>query len=780
MMAPRSFGRFAATLFSAGLVASCVAPVPDPLTEVCPEEKQYFEQAVWRPILSVRCIGCHNASGPAQASRMVLAPDTEPGYLENNLRQVLAVAKLKAGDRSLLVAMPTNTNPDREHPGGRLVELGGRDYQNLQGLAERLSTAGCSSDKPVTTCSDEPVLPRRLWRLTPSQYDNTVETLVGLSGEWGKSFPTDTVVNGFDNPSEELLITPLFADKLQAAAEDIAERADLSRILPCAPATGNAACAEDFIAQFGERAFRRQLTAADKTRYQGLFATAPDFTSGVRLVLTAMLQSPHLIYRRELGLATATNSYTLSDYEIASELSYLIWDDMPDESLFAKARAGALHTPEQVLAEAERLLASPRARPVLQRFLFQWLGIDSLMTVPKDAQTFPELDTAARTSLIGEAERVISQVVFDGSGLLADLITTPNTFLDPKLAAFYGVELPQGAADSSGFRAVQLPRARRQGVLTLGGVMLAHGRSNDSSPVHRGRLVRERFLCQPPPEPPPGINAEPPPLDPSLTARQRYAAHAQNEPCASCHRLMDPIGFAFEHFDGIGRYRESDNGNPIDVTGEIVSSPSSDAEFEGTEELAAILAGSTDVANCFALQWFRYGGGFSDSQGSECAAQKLRQQLGTEDLSVRSLVLGLVRMRFFTARGTVPDAPASVIDAGAARDAAPPRTDAAVDAGSPQPGDAGKADATPPANGYTLERVIDNDWGGGYCHTYKVTSTSPAPLTWSVTLPIDGTLNQNWESQVSTAGGNATFTGAPHNATIQPGNFAQFGFCVTR
>jgi cellulase/cellobiase CelA1 len=309
-----------------------------------------------------------------------------------------------------------------------------------------------------------------------------------------------------------------------------------------------------------------------------------------------------------------------------------------------------------------------------------------------------------------------------------------------------------------------LPDQERRGILTLGATMLAHARSNDSSPVHRGKLVRERLLCQQLPPPPPGIVIQPPPLDPSKTTRERYAAHSSVEPCLTCHRLMDPIGLTFEHFDGIGRYRATDNGLPIDAHGEILGSPSSDGKFEGVSQLIDQLDGSPDVEKCFSLSWLRFAYGLSESGESQCAVQRMQQELADDAGSLGTIVSVLTQTLSFYERTGDPTGPAQLM----AIEVEP------ADMPPPAPG------ATQAQPGLDVQISQSNDWGGGYCKTYQLKNTGAAAITWSVPLIVDGKLNNHWECEVSGDSGTVTFSGAQHNATLQPGAMAQFGFCAMR
>ncbi len=613
-------------------------------------------------------------------------------------------------------------------------------------------------------CNTTVAGPRRLWRLTAAQYDNTVRDLFGIESTFGTGFPADEVVHGFNNNADLLVVTPLLADKLAAAAEDIAMRADLARLAPCVSASKDDGCLRTLANQFGERMFRRPLVPAEAERYVALAKTAGDFEAGARLMVQGFLQSPHFLYRFELGKLASGSEFALNDFEIASQLSYLLWQTTPDDMLLAAARSGQLREPAQVRLQVERMLASERARPVVHAFVFDWLGLTNMLTVPKDTARFPELTPEIRASLLAEVERFIDHVMSSPGNSLSGLLSSPVTFLDAQLAQFYGVAAPADATQP-----VMMPDQQRRGILTLGATMMTHARSNDSSPVHRGKLIRERLLCQTLPPPPPGVSIQPPPLDPNKTTRERYAAHSSVNPCVSCHRLMDPIGLTFEHFDGVGRFRADDNGNPIDATGEILGSPMTDGKFDGVTQLIDQLDGSPDVQQCYSLSWVRFAYGLRETAGSasQCVIKRMQAALSDSAGSLGAIFSVLTEdEQFYNRTGDPKIAPQ--LDFATASIAPEPTPDAPATGGEPA------------APGLDVQLAMSNDWGGGYCKTYQLKNTSAEPITWSVPLEVDGKINNHWECEVSGETGMVTFTGAQHNATIQPNAMAQFGFCGMR
>ena len=261
---------------------------------------------------------------------------------------------------------------------------------------------------------------------------------------------------------------------------------------------------------------------------------AAPHASGMALMIGGLLESPAFLYRSEIGAAAPAGTNPLTSYESARARAYFLWAAPPDDELWQAAAADQLRDAAVIATHARRMLASPRARASLDRFAGQWLDVERLATVAKDPMTYPELTPAVRAAMAEELYQRVASVV-QGGGTLPALLTGTTTFVDGPLAQFYGLPAP-GTVDGHGFGAVDA--AGRGGLLTSGAVLAVHARANSSSPIHRGKLVRERLLCQALPPPPPGVNAQPPALDPTLTTRERYAAHSQLITCSGCHALQ--------------------------------------------------------------------------------------------------------------------------------------------------------------------------------------------------------------------------------------------------
>jgi hypothetical protein len=323
-----------------------------------------------------------------------------------------------------------------------------------------------------------------------------------------------------------------------------------------------------------------------------------------------------------------------------------VWGSLPDEELFAAAAAGELHTKDQVEAHARRMLDDPRTHRMALHFYEQWLGFAAIASVSKDPGTFPEWDSGIGDLQRREAETFVEHVLWDADGKLETLLTAPYTFVDADLAEFYGI-----ADAGSGFAKVSGPK--HAGILTQGSILTVYAKANQTSPVARGLFVRQHLLCTPPPPPPDDVDITPPDVDPDATTRERYQMHRENPACAACHELMDPLGFALEHFDGVGRWRNRENDKPIDATGTLLGSDV-DGDFDGATELGALLAQSDMVRECVTRNWFRYAYGRAESEDNdECALAQLDHAFADSEYDLKELLVALTQTDAFLYRPEV-------------------------------------------------------------------------------------------------------------------------------
>ena len=496
--------------------------------------------------------------------------------------------------------------------------------------------------------------PSPIRRLNRREYDNTVHDLLGDETRPAREFPAEEEALGFNNNADALVVTQLLAEQYLNAAESLAEAkmANLPAFLGgCdVAAEGEELCAQAFIQNFGRAAYRRPLQAEDVEALLDVYQTARaefDFATAIRLVTTTMLQSPHFLYRVEFGapVADAPGVMQLTAYELASRLSYLLWGTMPDAKLFDAAVDGRLEGAADVAAQAERMLGDARARAVVLDFHGQWLELKRIEELEKDGDAFPEFALDVRPLLRAEAEKFLDHVIWEGAGDLDTMYLAPYTFLNGPLADYYGVEGPGGDA----FARVEPGHGQSSGFLTQGGLMSVLAKPNQTSPIHRGKFVRERLLCQTVPPPPDNVDITPPEVDPTLPTRERFKQHSADPSCSGCHNMMDPIGFGFEHFDGIGRWRADEAGQAIDATGEIIGG-GTQGKFDGVPELAAMLVESPEVEACMTLQWFRYAYGRADSEADACTLAELTAAFAGSGRKIRDLIIHLTQTDAFLYR----------------------------------------------------------------------------------------------------------------------------------
>nr|WP_276604734.1 DUF1592 domain-containing protein [Nannocystis sp. RBIL2] len=485
------------------------------------------------------------------------------------------------------------------------------------------------------------------------EYDNTVRDLLGADGRPAQAFPAEEEALGFNNNADALVVTSLLAEGYLGAAEALAEEAvkDLPALLRgCDVKTeGEDACAEQFITEFGRSAYRRPLSGDEVSQLLAVHQTAADefdFATGVRLTLTAMLQSPHFLYRVEFGEPVdGSDVLKVAPYELASRLSYFLWGTMPDAELFAAAAEGRLAEPEDVAKQATRMLADARSRATVRDFHGQWLELKRIEELEKDDEAFPEFALDLRPMLRAEAEEFLDHVIWDDKGDLDSMYLAPYTFLNGALSEYYGLDGPSG----DGFQKFDLPAGQASGFLTQGGLLSVLAKPNQTSPIHRGKFVRERLLCQVVPPPPDNVDITPPEVDPNLPTRERFKQHSTDPSCSGCHGMMDPIGFGFEHFDGIGRWREVEAGQPIDATGEIIGGTTK-GTFDGVPELASLLVDSPEVERCMTLQWFRYAYGRADAKEDACTIDDLTRQFAGSGRRIQDLIVALTQSEAFLFR----------------------------------------------------------------------------------------------------------------------------------
>ncbi len=369
--------------------------------------------------------------------------------------------------------------------------------------------------------------------------------------------------------------------------------------------------ARAWIQDFGGRAYRRPLTSAEVDGWYTLFAAAPaltgsgdDFADGVRFVVTGMLQSPHTLYRIEASeTPDATGRIPLDDYEVASKLSFALWGTMPDDALFAVAAAGGLSTAEDVGRVAREMLEDPRADVAIDDFHAQLLQLDLTANIFKDEDDFPQFTSEYPGFMRQEAERFVDAVVWEDRGGLSELLGAEFTVVNRSLAAVYGV--PGPATDDAWARAT-LPSGERSGILTQSWFLATHADSTTPSIIHRGVFINENVLCVGIPAPPPDVTPLPAPST-GETNRERVEAHTGEGTCGEvCHAtIINPPGYALEHYDALGQWRATDNGQPVDAASSYALSDGERSWVDGVA-FAKLIAGHADAHACYSTKWLSY------------------------------------------------------------------------------------------------------------------------------------------------------------------------------
>jgi hypothetical protein len=503
---------------------------------------------------------------------------------------------------------------------------------------------------PAAGCQERAASVVAARRLTRDQYLATVRDLLGDTRDLTDRLPADDKGEEVFTSPETLIVTPAWADKALSTAEDLAKAAmaNLGKLLPCQPTAGQEeACADKFIKAFGKRAFRRPLSAEEVSGLTKVYkvGAGDGFNRGIEMVIATFLQSPSFLYRLELGQkdGSVNGAIKLSPYELASRLSYLTWGTMPDDALFAAAEAGRLNTPEGIGQEIERLMKDPRGKAMLLAFHQRWFGLDTLAEIGKDVDVYPQFDEKLIASMQGEFSTFINEVMgAGGDGKLETLLLSDRTYVDGALATLYGVTAPGG----TGMLPVTLPTTRK-GLLSTVSVLSTHTLSDSSAAIHRGKFIRERLLCTVPPDPPAGLMVMPPEPKPGLTTRERLMQHTNDPACSGCHQMMDPIGYAYENFDGIGRYRAMEQGKKVDASGSLTSTDV-DGSFVGPVELAQKLSTSKTVRECVMTTLLSFAQG--PQQADSCLMTKLNKAFDDSGHDVRALVAAIARSDSFRYR----------------------------------------------------------------------------------------------------------------------------------
>jgi len=492
-------------------------------------------------------------------------------------------------------------------------------------------------------------------RLNVDQYHNTVQDLLGLG-----DLATAATLPPDESISDERFITnterPVQgsdADRYSDVAQAIATKAVMSlpTLLGCDPSGANeATCVGSFIEKFGKRAYRRPLTAAEIGRSKALFMagrTGADVANGVRLVVQGMLQSPSFLYLVEPAPANAVGTIVAVDpWAMASRLSYFLLNSMPDDVLLGAAEANQLGTPDQIAQQATRLMTNPHFRDMVSNFHTQWLGLGELKSADKDAMLFPTWNDQLRAAMLEEPRRFVDWVMTAGDGKVDTLLSAPFSVLSGPLYDLYGVAKPATAA-ADAWTKIDLDPKQRAGLLTQAGLMASLAKADRTSFIRRGKMVREAMLCTTIPDPPPGVDASESMIPANVDARERARLHRDKPECAACHALFDPLGFAFEEYDAIGRFRTMDAGKAVDTSTDITNTTTLDGHVTNAIDLATKLAGSEEAKGCVARMWLRYGLGRMETGDDDATLKEVVGGFKTGGWKVTDLLTSLAKSDSF-------------------------------------------------------------------------------------------------------------------------------------
>lgn len=510
--------------------------------------------------------------------------------------------------------------------------------------------AGCEeAPKPADPPAKFQPAPPALPRLTRAQYDDTVRDVLGAGLTLPAALEPDVAFDHLLTVGAAVAkVSPRGIELYEEAARSLAAQvagkpSHLQQLLPCAlpdqvtwtAAPAQTACLDQLADQVGRRLWRRPLQPTERAALVAAGQNAAQqlgtLPHGAQAILTRLLQSPHFLYRPEVGEPDPQQAggRRATGLELATKLAYFLWNGPPDEALLAAAPQ--LHDPQVRAAQVDRLMADPRLRRAVRNFATEWLQLHQLPKLSKDPKVYKHFAADLGGSAREEALRLVEHVALDTDADLRTLLTTRTTFVDRRLAAIYEIQAP--AAD--GHHQVQLPEAsERRGLLGQVAFLGLAAHATSSSPTLRGIFVRRFLMCEGVPDPPANLNtAIPEPGPGAKTMRQRLVAHMAVPQCASCHQRLDPVGLGFERFDGIGRYRLQDLGEPIDTTGELDGRP-----FVDAVGLGQALAASPAFAACVVQKVYAYAAGRPLAAGEQPELDRLTARFAKDGYRLKALL----------------------------------------------------------------------------------------------------------------------------------------------
>ncbi len=521
---------------------------------------------------------------------------------------------------------------------------------------------------PTTGADDDsggPKLPKipapTIRRLTGSEFAHSLTDLLGPVTY--SPLERDTRKFGFFAVGNATVsVSPGGVEQYEKALDDatrqvFSDPARVASLMACVPATaGDVACYRDAIAKFGRRAWRRAMNDAELDRYVGAAVSiaeeSGDAVGGLRHAVWALLESPNFLYRIEIGQPSPDDDGRLRyvGYEMASRLSYTLWNTTPDEELLLAAEHGDLDSAEGLRAQAQRMLADTRARQGVENFISELYSIWALDTLGKNAEIYPAWNESLRAAIREDLRLRIIDIVFDAPGDFFSLYDSSKVFINNELARIY--ELPEVDPDVT--RAVEMPvEWMRHGLIGSAALLALNSPANRTSATRRGAFIADALLCRTINEAPPDVdlNLDKDPNSASMTAREKLKVHRENPSCSPCHEMMDPMGLALENFDSLGKFRGDDKGLPIDASGELDGVP-----FTDGGQLATLLRDHPDTANCLTRKLYTYTLGRMPIYSELEIVDLLEEEMFRADNRFDQLLFALVTsdgFRFANPEGTI-------------------------------------------------------------------------------------------------------------------------------
>jgi len=621
-------------------------------------ERPRFATQIYPLLYNAGCRFCHNPNGVASATRLHFPEEgASKAILDSFGESLVEFVDRSHAEQSLLFNKPTNRI---KHSGGERIKKNSPEEALLKQWITYLASMPDSDVRRALlyrggeSSRAGPSQKVMLRRMTHQQYANTVRDLLGESYDPSSQFPPEDFVDGFKNQYRSQSLSPVQVEAYGLAAERLAGRAflrgDSRHLIPCDyTGTATGPCRSEFVKAFGRRAFRRPLNAQELAMYEGIFGKEGDFLAGARAVIESMLQAPAFLFWMENAPRSEWKPYAA-----ASRLSYSLWNTMPDQPLLDCAAKGDLNDKTGIERAARRMLADPRAKPALDEFASQWLRFDRLLAAARERRTFPMFSRELVLSMIEESKHFVADLVWNDANFM-DIFRVSRGYVNVDLATLYKVPVPAHDFDAITFPADQ----ERSGVLGQALFLTLTSKPEDTAPTSRGLFVREQFLCQQVPPPPPGVDTNLPAVSENqpVTNRVRLASHTVNQSCSSCHSLIDPIGFGLEKFDAIGARREKarllfypdvhEAKIPkkevllnLDTTGRIAGVDNSD--FSNPTQMGQILAGARQCQECVVKQLFRYLAGRHETPADAPRISDALSDFEKSGFRFRELMISLV------------------------------------------------------------------------------------------------------------------------------------------